>query len=211
LTRFMPLRSRKGKCERAMSKKIEIMRRAAEIFAKKGFSETALQDIAEASGVKREAVYHYFRDKTEILYNIIKPQSEALLESILFIANSSAPPNDKIRKAIRNHLNRFNPNYFEMVVAYRELIVKTNELTELRKIWKEYERVWNDIIEEAQGSGEIRPEFNSKVLTFSILGMCNSLSTWYDPNGEIGLDTIIDLYFSIIWGGIANAPMRTEA
>ena len=35
-----------------MSRRIEIMRRATEIFAKKGFADTALQDIADAAGVK---------------------------------------------------------------------------------------------------------------------------------------------------------------
>ena len=46
-----------------MSRRIEIMRRATEIFAKKGYAETALQDIADAAGVKREALYYHFRDK----------------------------------------------------------------------------------------------------------------------------------------------------
>ena len=192
-----------------MSRRLEIIRRAAEIFARKGFAETALQDIADASGIKREALYYHFKDKAEILYSIISPASVVLRENLALILASAMPTPGKLRAAIANHLRQFNPNYLEMVVAYRALLLRQAEFTELRKTWKQYESLWLELLRQAQRGGDIDPTLDAKVLAFSILGMCNSLSSWYDPEGEQPLDAIIETHFRVLWNGLA--PPRPGA
>jgi AcrR family transcriptional regulator len=191
-----------------MSRRIEIMRRATEIFAKKGFAETALQDIADAAGVKREALYYHFRDKAEILFNILKPGNAILLEGLKRIARAGGPAEEKLRAAIAHHVAQFHPSYLEMVVAYRTMQLRQAQFAELRKAWKEYERLWIDLLSRAQRDGEIDPTVNAKVVAFSILGMCNSLSSWYDPSGELPLEAIVDVHFRMIWNGLAPLPAK---
>jgi len=191
-----------------MSRRIEIMRRAAEIFAKKGFADTALQDIADAAGVKREALYYHFRDKAEILFNILKPGNMALLDGFKRIARSEVSAKEKLRAGIAHHLAQFHPSYLEMVVAYRTMMLRQAQFAELRKAWKEYERLWIALLAQAQKDGEIDAALNPKVVAFSILGMCNSLSSWYDPAGEVPLEAIADVHFRMIWSGMAAAETR---
>jgi len=192
-----------------MSRRLEIIRRATEIFARKGFAETALQDIADASGIRREALYYHFKDKAEILYSIISPASVVLRENLALILASAMPTPGKLRAAIANHLRQFNPNYLEMVVAYRALLLRQAEFAELRKTWKQYESLWLELLRQAQRDGDIDPTLDAKVLAFSILGMCNSLSSWYDPEGEQPLDAIIETHFRVLWNGLA--PPRPGA
>ena len=46
-----------------MDRRTEILRRAAEIFERKGVSNTSVEDIAGAIGVTREAIYYYFKSR----------------------------------------------------------------------------------------------------------------------------------------------------
>src|SRR6478609_278929 len=54
---------------------------AAELFDKKGYVQTSINDIARALGLGRSAVYHYFRNKEEILAALV--EAEALTPSHL--------------------------------------------------------------------------------------------------------------------------------
>ena len=48
-------------------KRSEIAQKAIEVLAKRGFQATTIQDIADAAGLGKGTVYHYFKTKEEIL------------------------------------------------------------------------------------------------------------------------------------------------
>ena len=47
-----------------------ILARAAELFANQGYTATSMNDIAAACGVSKAGLYHYYRDKRELLFQI---------------------------------------------------------------------------------------------------------------------------------------------
>jgi AcrR family transcriptional regulator len=158
--------------------------------------------------LKREALYYHFKNKSEILYDIIKPQSDALVRGLERIAALNTPFDRKFALAIENHVERFSPNYLEMAVAYREISGRemTKHLAALRKTWKTYEKLWIDLIEAGQRSGEVDPALDAKVVGFAVLGLCNSLSSWYNPSGPITLSQLTDAFFKIVAQGICTRP-----
>ena len=59
----------------------------------RGYPNTSLDDIARAVGIRREGIYYYFKNRAEILLNIIEPQSEALIAGMREImADTSLDP-----------------------------------------------------------------------------------------------------------------------
>ena len=68
-----------AKTEKSARRRQTILQRAAELFDRKGYVNTSLDDIARAVGIKREALYYYYRNRSEILLAIIRPQSAALI------------------------------------------------------------------------------------------------------------------------------------
>jgi AcrR family transcriptional regulator len=195
-----------------MDRRSEIVRRAAEVLERKGIGPTSLEDIAGAVGVKRETLYYYFKDKSDILYNVIKPESDALLRGIELISQLPGPIEHKLLLAIESHLERFNPGYVEMSVACRALFSRERDprLVELHKTWKDYEAGWVALIESGQKSKELAPEVDAKVVSFAILGMCNSLSTWYNPAGKVSIAELAQTFFRIAARGICVAPGPKE-
>ena len=135
-----PRRAAKSGARRA-----EILQRATECFDRLGYANTTLDDIARAVGIKREGIYYYFRNRAQILLEIIEPQSLELVEGIAAIVNDEARgPREKFRAAIRNHLVRFDRHCLEMTVSLRD--GRFDGEPEVRdamvRIWKEYEAHW---------------------------------------------------------------------
>src|SRR3990172_4924075 len=133
-----------------------ILQRAAELFDRKGYVNTSLDDIARAVGIKREALYYYYRNRSEILLAIIRPQSAALIEGLEQVVTMDAPAAHKLNLAIRNHLQRFDRYCLEMTVSLRDGLLEANGevLSESRNIWKKYERMWIELFSRGHSSGE---------------------------------------------------------
>lgn len=76
-----------------------LLSHATKLFAKKGFDRTSVQEIVEAAGVTKGAMYHYFGSKDDLLYEIyarvLRAQTEQLekvVSSEARCGNGCAPP-----------------------------------------------------------------------------------------------------------------------
>ncbi len=196
-----------------MSRRIEILRRATEVFERKGVPNTSIEDIASAVGFKREAIYYYFKSKDEILIEIILPTSASLLANLRHILRADMPSVEKLRAAIRGQLGAFNPSYLEMTVALREdhFHKDAARLPELRKVWKEYSTAWTELIVQGQERGEFKAGLQPKVVAFGILGMCNWVSRWFHPGGPVTIDEIIETYCTLTLDGAATTKPGPSA
>ena len=187
-----------------MSRRTQILRRATEIFEQKGVAQTSMEDIAQAVGVKREALYYYFRSRDDILLEIILPQSSSLISNMRNVLETRLDSTAKLRAAIERHLNGYQPGYLEMSVMLREKhhFKDDRRVLELRRTWREYNALGIQLIEEGQASGEFDPELDPKMTVFGILGMCNWVSRWYQPGKGSTVDDLIDTFFRISAQGI---------
>jgi AcrR family transcriptional regulator len=189
-----------------VSRRNEIVRRAAELFDRQGVANTSIEDIARAVGIKREGIYYYFKSREEIVLEIILPQSQALLFNLTTILRSNMDSLEQLRAALRNHLSSYNPGYLEMSIALREdhLYRQSKRLRELRGIWKTYGDAWKRLVVGGQESGAFDRSIDPKIAAFGILGMCNWVSRWYDRGGPLDLEAITDTFYRMISSGLSR-------
>jgi AcrR family transcriptional regulator len=189
-----------------------ILKHALALFDSKGFANTSLDDIARETGVKREAIYYYFKNREEILLCLIQPQSESLVSGLKAILESGDNATTMLHDAIRNHLERFDRHCLEMTISLREIYLDDakNVRREMDGIWRQYERMWTQIIERGQKSGEFQAIGSSKMVAFGILGMCNWLARWYDPEKSVSVGELIDTYFHMVAGGLVRPDLLTR-
>lgn len=191
-----------------MSRRIEIVRRATELFEKQGVKQTSIEDIAKAVGIKREGIYYYFKNRREILLEVILPSSIELSRNMGNILRSDMTSVEKLHAAIEAHLHRYDPGYLEMTVALREdhFFKKDEKLGELRRVWKDYTKGWETLIGSGQKNGEFAANVDPKVMAFGILGMCNWLARWFDPSKKITIEEIIESYSEVLTNGLTPRP-----
>ena len=206
----MPAREPVKKVKKSTLRREAIIQNALKIFDRQGFANTSLDDIAKETGVKREAIYYYFNNRAEILLNIIRPQSEALVEGLREVVDSKAGFQNKLYAAIRNHLERFDRNCLEMTVSLRDVYLEdAREVRrEMDKVWRSYESMWTDMIEDGQKKGEFADCGDPKMIAFGILGMCNWLARWYDPKKTTPIEELIETYFKMLAFGLVNGSAR---
>jgi TetR/AcrR family transcriptional regulator, cholesterol catabolism regulator len=191
-------RKPRGEARRAL-----ILMRAGELFDRQGVAHTSIEEIASAASVTREAVYYYFADKIEILIEIILPESISLDAGLKRIIDLKLPLRDKLVLAVENHIYRFNPNYFEMVVSVRRMsrMRPDPRITGLLEVWRTYQNRWITLVRDGQATGEIAALLDARITAFAILGMCNSPSIWFRPTEPYSLENLAENLVHLVLGG----------
>lgn len=77
---------------------------ARQLFAKNGFENTSMNDIAVAANRGRRTLYTYFNSKEEIYFAVIQTELERLSKRMEEVARKSIPPEEKIVQLIFAHL-----------------------------------------------------------------------------------------------------------
>lgn len=185
-----------------------ILAHATELFDRKGYLNTSLDDVAQAVGLTREALYYYYRNRSEILLAIIEPQAAGLIDGLKAIVADSAPHAEKLHLAVRNHLERFDLHCLEMTITLRDGVMGTGDPVRgaMARIWKKYERMWIALVAQGQSSGAFSKSGDPKMVAFGILGMCNWLARWYDPKKQTTIDEIIRTFSDLVSHGLVASP-----
>lgn len=78
---------------------------ARQLFAKKGFDETTMNDISTTSGKGRRTLYTYFKSKEDIYTAVIEYELERLSDRLEELSNKRMKPQDKVIELIYTHLS----------------------------------------------------------------------------------------------------------
>ena len=78
---------------------------ARTLFAKNGFDNTTMNDIATASNRGRRTLYTYFKSKDEIFYAVVEQEMDRMSHRLETIATKELEPEDKLVQLIYTHLS----------------------------------------------------------------------------------------------------------
>lgn len=179
-----PREARNGTNPRKELVRDQLIDIAAELFDSKGYAQTSINDIARSIGLGRSAVYHYFRNKEEILAALV--ESEALAPSNQLrdlIDTPDLTPTERLRKAIVDGISRRLSEGSRFILMARLEAQIPAALGPIynkgrRDIYDFYVRCITDGI----AAKEFRP-VDPKIAAFAVIGMANWTSRWYSPQG----------------------------
>lgn len=165
----------------------QILEQATRLFAERGFAGTTLQDIADATGLTRPALYHYVANKDEILARLVSESTETPV-AVLHALNErpELTPTQKLREMANEIALRQMqaPDRFRLIIRSEAELPASLAATyqqSRRKVLKEYIRV----IEDGIRLGEIRP-VDPRTAALGIIGMINWIAWWYQPGDVQG-------------------------
>jgi AcrR family transcriptional regulator len=161
----------------------EILHAALRAFRDHGYHATTLDDIAEALGVRKAALYHYFPDKESILYACHR-ESLAELDRILEGAKQLRTPADRLTHVIRSHVRVMTDTLEGSPLAFEVTALSPERQKEVIGGRDRYERALRRMVRDGVGSGDFR-ELNPKTAVFAILGAINWIARWYRPEGAL--------------------------
>ena len=200
-----------GASKVSIDRREHILQTAQKLFADKGFRETNLNDVAVQLGFRRQAVYHYFPSKEDILYELIDRAGQAIATSAQPTLDADMPPAEKLAEVVRNHVRQLLTNIDVFRIQFSELFKLSGERADgLRRDMADYVQSIAKVIKVGQKDGsfiDIPPTTQALL----ILGMCNGTADWYTRVGSPArIDEIADFAARIAIAGVQGAPSRNR-
>jgi AcrR family transcriptional regulator len=172
-----------AKSRRNDGMRLEILKSAAAAFRRRGFYGASVDEIASALHMTKGNLYHYFKDKEEILFACHEYALDLLLKMLKRLEDSPYPPREKLRRLIVSfvHLMIDELRGTALTMDVQALCPSRRKKVIAKR--DRFDRGMRRIIGEGMGQGVFR-RADPKLATFAILGSVNWIPYWFDPSGD---------------------------
>jgi AcrR family transcriptional regulator len=166
-------------------RELEILEAAANIFNRKGYHGTSIQDIADQVGMLKGSLYYYISSKDDLLHQIFEQIHQGAVDAVREVFESQAPADQRLHDLIvRQTVFYCRYHVWIGVFLHEYKSVQGPMKARSLKIRSEYEANVRSIIAAGQAEGLFRPDLDPAMTTRALLGMTNWLYTWYSPSGK---------------------------
>src|SRR2546421_4665991 len=171
------------------SKRERILRAAIEVFALNGYFNAKVSDIAKSAGVADGTIYLYFDGKEDLLVNIFREHTRNYLQSLERELAHVRRAEDRIRIAIRHHLEALGRDRALAIVAQVELrhSLKFMSLLSQQEV-ADYLGLLRKMVEHGQAEGSFRRNLHPQLVAKAIFGVLDEMVTsWMLSEKEYNL------------------------
>ena len=179
----------------------EILDAALKVFAERGYRNTRLEDIGEAAGVTKGAIYHYFANKEALLLRAIEHRREEALGRIGdVLRDTNAPVSTRLRLVVR----RWFGSVPEERLAVVTLLVQgiAHEAPDAFRRWlaggpTSSAKLIASLIREGQARGEFRADADADVAARMLISGLLQQTVWQQyatdvPDLSVAQDRLVD-------------------
>jgi AcrR family transcriptional regulator len=171
----------------------EIIATAVRLFAERGYEATSLDDIARELGYTKGLVYHYFRNKAEIVHFAVVDGIKPMLAQHEAIIASALPPDEKLRRVVYDFVHAVLFDYQKYLVILADQAVLGREMDQERRLplIRGFVQHYRSIIEQGIAAGVFRP-VDPGVAALTIIQGIIGVARWYRPDGRLSRSEICD-------------------
>jgi AcrR family transcriptional regulator len=188
-----------------------LLKTAAHLFLERGFRKTSMNDIADRLKITKPAVYHYFKNKEDILvgcYEYGITYIEARIDATDWGKGSGL---DKTRSFIRAFVDGVvTMDFGRCVATLDDGDLSASARAKVRKLKRRMAGTLRGFIEEGISDGSIAP-CNSMLVSFAIGGAINSIGVWYHPSGKLAPGDITESFTEYLVSGFVGAGDPTRS
>ncbi|GIL05503.1 MAG: hypothetical protein AMXMBFR72_18840 [Betaproteobacteria bacterium] len=157
---------------------------AARLFARNGYPVSSIAELARACGVSKALLYHYYRDKEQLLFDIADRYLDGLLAILAEVDAQPLAPAAKLRRLIE----RFMAAYEDAAAYHRVLVqdVKYLKAAHRNLVNAKQRRVvqaYADAV--AAAAPQLAGDALLKPVTMTLFGMINWTFTWLKDDGPV--------------------------
>ena len=155
----------------------KIIRAATKVFAKKGFFNARISDIAKEAKVADGTIYLYFNNKFDILLSVFEEEIGRLIEQVSGLLAKEDNPKRMLEIFIANHLEEMRKNRNLAEVIHIELRQTSKLIRDYRKNkFNEYLDLIASIIARGQEVGAFRQDIHPEIAKQIIFGALDEVS-----------------------------------
>jgi AcrR family transcriptional regulator len=181
---------------------------AARLFAERGYASASIAELAAAGGMSKALMYHYYRDKEQLLFDIADRYLDSLQALVQAVAQESLVPAAHLRRLIE----RFMEAYRDAGAHHRVLVQDVKYLSGPHK--RRIDAKQRAIVQSfADAIAAVSPELKRgsllKPVTMTLFGMMNWTFTWLDERGPVSYAQMAEVVADLFLRGVG--PLRGRA
>ena len=180
----------------------EVLHSAANIFFTKGFHATSIEDVARDVGMLKGSLYYYIKSKEDLLFRLLMAGIE---DGDAFIAqhiDMNGDPAEQLERAIRAQIDYIIQNRVPFGLFLHEFdSLSGKRQHKLIAVMSRYNSRFVELVRRGQEQGKLI-EGEPWIIVNGILGMCNWLYRWYDPDHASDPEEIKSLFVKMIFQGL---------
>lgn len=198
----------------------EIVKKATELFARRGFEATTIREIAAAVNILSGSLYHHFGTKEDILHGAVTPAMEQLRNRTVAVGEAVADPEAKLVAFVLLELAEQIRNFSAHAVLYneRKLFRRKEEFAHIRQAKRDIYDAWRGVLIEGIEQGLFDPSLDLYQTIRTIIRMLNSAADWFAGGDETiagmvqnySLSQVQDFYLRFILGAVRTPERAAE-
>lgn len=166
---------------------------ATRLFAEQGYDRTSVQEIVDAAGVTKGALYHYFGSKDDLLHEVYGRVLRLQQERLDHFAGADAPVEQRLRDAAADVVVTTIENLDDTKIFFRSMHHLSPEKDkQVRAERRRYHERFRALIEEGQRSGVFAADVPADLVVDYHFGSVHHLGTWYRENGPLSPQQVAD-------------------
>jgi len=184
-----------------------ILNAAVRVFARQGFFQSTVSQVAREAGVADGTIYLYFKNKEDILVQFFSYRARQVFDDFKIAVDRAESAFGKLKCLIGRHLATFQEDR-HMAVVYLSEIHQISRVAEpqIRAMSQRYADIVASIVECGQQEGSIRENLNLGLVKRMIIGAVDEvISTWLHAENEYDLTSLADPLADLLMHGIGSA------
>jgi len=189
---------------RASGRRDDLVKLAAELFAKKGYQATTVREIADEAGILSGSLYHHFDSKESIVDEVLASFFHDLLGSYRRVVEQDGGPRQVLTGLVQAGFAALGPRRAAITVwqndwSFLQQFERFGYLTEAEQ---EAEKIWVAQIEAGQRDGVFRDDIDAN-LTYRMIRDTIWLAVrWFRPGGRLDTAGLAEQYIKVLFDGV---------
>jgi AcrR family transcriptional regulator len=182
---------------------------AVEVFNERGFDGTSMDDLAKRLGIGKSAIYHHVPSKDALLGLALDRALDGLAEVAERARALDAPAVVRLEKFVHDTVVLLCDE-----LPYVTLLLRLHGNTEIERRAlarrRQFDNLGADLVKEAIGDGDLRPDIDARITARLLFGLVNSLVEWYRPRRRSDAEKIADAVVAIAFQGLRIETRSTR-
>lgn len=180
-----------------------ILTSAASLFAEKGYHNAAMSELARACGISKPLLYHYYRDKDAILFDIASSYMDTLLAIVAKVQARELEPQAHLEALIARFLEEYEHSQSQHTVLVQD-VKYLAEFERQQILGKERQVVtaFAEAIEEVEPG--LRKKHLDKPVAMILFGMINWTFTWLRADGRLSYSDMAPVVTQMFMSGVTG-------
>jgi AcrR family transcriptional regulator len=183
------------------TRKTEIVRVAARLFKRKGYSAVTMRDLAKDMGIKAASLYNHIESKQAILQDLILTIAEEFTLGMASIQNQKGSSTDQLKALIQLHVRIACNNPDGLAALNSDWMHLEDKLEYYLQLRNDYEANFRHIIERGIENKELK-KVDIEVILFSMLSTLRTLYLWIPKKDRLSENQLSTSLTKILIEGI---------